>query len=109
MQRYVKRLEKVILTFDKETAIDMVLNYLPPSYDRFILTYHLNNKETTLTWLHKLLQIVESGMKKNHVRSATSAYVLSIGQNKGKNRKSMLGFLFKNMVSQMVKRAMEDL
>ena len=79
-------IEKLNLSFDKNLAIDMVLNSLPPSYDQFILTYHLNNTETTLTQLHNLLQTAESGMKKNHVPSVTSAPDLAISQNKVKKR-----------------------
>ena len=55
MQRYVERLEKLNVSFDKELVIYMVLNFLPPSYDQFILTCHLNNIETTLTQLRNLL------------------------------------------------------
>lgn len=66
----------------------MVLNSLSPSYDLFILTYHLNNMETTLTQLHNLFQTDVSGTKKNHAPSATSAPVLAIGSGKGQKRKA---------------------
>ncbi|KAI3790891.1 hypothetical protein L2E82_04298 [Cichorium intybus] len=48
MQRYVQGLMKLNVHFDEELAIDIVLNSLPGCYDQFILTYHLNNSETTL-------------------------------------------------------------
>lgn len=67
MQRYLECLEKLNVLFDLELAIYMVLNSLTPSSDQFILTYHFNNTETTLTELHNLLQTTKSGMKKNHV------------------------------------------
>ena len=88
MQRYVEQLHSLNVSFDDELAIDMVLNSLPPSYDQFVLTYHLNNTETTLTELHNLLQTAESGMKKNHAPTATNAPVLAIGCGKGNKRKA---------------------
>ena len=87
MQRYVERSEKLDVSFDQELAIDMVLKYFPPSYDQFILTYHLNNTEITSIQHHNLLQTAKSGMKKNHVPSTISAPVLTIGRNEGKKRK----------------------
>ena len=55
MQRYVECLVKLNVHFDEELPIDIVLNSLPSCYDQFILTYHLNNIETTLAELHNLL------------------------------------------------------
>ena len=86
MQRYVEQLQRLNVSFDEELAIDMVLNSFPPSYDQSILTYQLNNTKTILTQLHNLLQIVESGMKKNHTHSIINAHILAIGSVKWKKR-----------------------
>ena len=88
MRRYAEQLHKLNVSFDDELAIDMVLNSLPPTYDQFVLTYHLNNMETALTELHNLLQTIESWMKKNHASNATNAPVLSIVYGKWKKRKA---------------------
>ncbi|XP_023765203.1 uncharacterized protein LOC111913730 [Lactuca sativa] len=88
IQRYMEKLHKLNVSFDDEFSIDMVLNSLPPSYDQFVLTYHLNNKETTLIELHNLLQTTEPGMKKNYVSTTSNAHVLVIGSGKGKKNKS---------------------
>ncbi|KAL7604569.1 hypothetical protein Lser_V15G14590 [Lactuca serriola] len=88
MQRYVDRLIKLNVNFDEELAIDIVLNSLPTCYDRFILTYHLNNNnETTLSQLHNLLRKAEARMKGKGIASPTSVLVLAIGQGKEKKRK----------------------
>ena len=79
IQRYMEQLKSPNVSVDEVLAINMVVNVLPPSYDQFILTYHLKKIETTLTQVHNLLQTVESGMMKNHVPSTTSAPVLAIG------------------------------
>ena len=42
-------LGKFDVKFDKELAIDMVLNSLLTGYDPLILTYHMNNTEMKLT------------------------------------------------------------
>ena len=55
MQRHIEILKKLNVNVEKELCIDMVCNSMPSNYDQFILTYHLNNNETTLTELHILL------------------------------------------------------
>ena len=60
MQRHVERPEKLNMNFDKDLAIDMVLNSFPSYYNQFILTYHLNNTETPLMQLHNILQKTKS-------------------------------------------------
>lgn len=87
MQRYVDRLVKLNVNFDEELAVDIVLNSLPSCYDQFILTYHMNNNETTLSQLHNLLRTAEVGMKGKSIPSTPAAPVLAIGQGKGKKRK----------------------
>ena len=84
----MEQLHKLNVSFYDELAIDMVFNSLPPSYDQFVLTYHFNNTEMTLTELHNLLQNDESRMKKNHASAATNALVLAIGSGKWKKRKA---------------------
>lgn len=84
----VERLKKLNVNFDKELAIDMVLNSMPSSYDLFILTNHLKNMEMKLIELHSLLQTTGVGIKKSHSNNIATAPFLVIQQGKGKKRKA---------------------
>ncbi|KAI3790954.1 hypothetical protein L2E82_04413 [Cichorium intybus] len=86
MQGYVDRLRKLAMPVHEELAVDIVLNSLPSYYDQFRLAYHLNNNQTTLAELHRMLRITEDGMKGNSV-SSVSQPILAIGSGKGKKRK----------------------
>ena len=44
MQRYVDRLRKLNVDFGEDLAIDMVLHSLPPMYNQFRMTYHMNKE-----------------------------------------------------------------
>ena len=65
MQRHVERLKKLNVKFYKDLSMDRVLNSLASSYDQCILTYHLNNTDTTLIEHNNLLQMSKAGMKKS--------------------------------------------
>ena len=86
------RLLKLNVDFPEDMAIDIILHSLPPSYDQFRMTYHMNKEEVTLSKLQGLLRTAESGLKgKSAVTSTpttTTALVLAIGQGKGKKRKT---------------------
>ena len=87
IQWCVERLLKLNVNFYEELDIDIVLHSLPSCYDQFILTYHLNNQETTLAQLQNLLQSVEVLIKGKSVDSTpAAAHVLVIRQGKGKKR-----------------------
>ena len=81
-----KGLKNLNVNFDKELAIDMVLNSLPNSYDKFVMTYHLNNMKTILIEIRSLLQIAEARMKNSHSNNLASAPIIAIQQGKGKKR-----------------------
>lgn len=97
MQRHVERLEKLNVNFDKDLTIDMVLKSLTSSYNRFILTYHLNNTETMLIALQNLLQKDEAWMK-SHSNSSASTPVMAIQKSKGKKSKAHLYSKWKGKV-----------
>lgn len=78
IQRHVEILDKINVNFGKEHAIGIVFKSLKSSYDQFILTYHLNNTETTLVELHNMLQTAKAGMKKSHSNSYASSLVMAI-------------------------------
>lgn len=87
MQRLIERLEKLDVNFDKDLAINMVLNSFPSCYYQLILTYHLNNTKTTFMQLHNQLQTAKAIIKKYHPTNVAIAHVLAINQGKGKKRK----------------------
>ncbi|KAL7587694.1 hypothetical protein Lser_V15G37713 [Lactuca serriola] len=90
MQRYVDRLRKLNVDFGEDLAIDMVLHSLPPMYNQFRMTYHMNKEEVTLSKLQGLLRVAESNFKDKYVAptpNPPAAPVLAIGQGKGKKRK----------------------
>ena len=91
MQRFVDRLLKLIVNFDEELAIDIILHSLPPCYDQFCISYHMNKEEVTLSKLQGLLRIIESSLKGKFVVSTPTptavAPVLEVGHWKGKKRK----------------------
>ena len=60
----MQQLDSLIVLFDDELAIDMVLNSLNPSYDQFVLTNHLNKMETTLIKLKICCKVLNRGWRK---------------------------------------------
>ena len=91
MQRFVDCLLKLNVNFDEKLAIDIILNSLPPCYDQFRMTYHMNKEEITLSKPQGLLRTVESNLKGKSVVSTpttTSTHVLAIGHGKGEKRKA---------------------
>ena len=82
IQRYVERLERLNVNFDKELSVDMDLNSLPHCYDQLILAYNLKSIETTLAQFHNILRATKSGMKKNQTYTSTNALVLALGKTK---------------------------
>ena len=51
MQMFVDHLLKLNVNFDEELVIDNILHSLPPCYDYFRMTYHVNKEEATLSKL----------------------------------------------------------
>ena len=81
MQRYVDRLCKLNVDFGEDLAIDMVLHSLPPCYNQFRMTYHMNKEEVTLSKLQGLLRVSESNLKDKSVAPTPNppvAHVLAI-------------------------------
>ncbi|KAL7609821.1 uncharacterized protein LOC111881525 [Lactuca sativa] len=87
MQRYMEHIIRLNVHFDEEFAIDMILNSLPSFYDHFILSYHLNNTETTLAQLHNLLQIAESETKGKNPTLLVMLLFLPLVKAKGRRER----------------------
>ena len=80
MQRYVNCLLKLNVNFDGELAIDINLHSLPPCFNQFHMTYHMNKEVVSLSKLQGLLRTAESNLKDKSIAStpATAPPVLAI-------------------------------
>ena len=80
MQSFVNCLLKLNVNFDEDLVIYIILHSLPPYYDQFRMTYHINKEEVTLSKLQGLLGTIESSHKGKYVVSTptVTAPVLEI-------------------------------
>ncbi|XP_077225026.1 uncharacterized protein LOC143858254 [Tasmannia lanceolata] len=65
MMGYLNELEVLGAMLDVESQVDMVLASLPPSFNDFVMNYHMNKLSMMLTELLNLLQYTEDLQKKN--------------------------------------------
>ena len=59
----IKELEKLRMNMDKELQVDLILQSLPNSYGWFIINYHMNKIDATLSELLNMLVTVEGTLK----------------------------------------------
>jgi hypothetical protein len=62
---YIENLDKLGCELKDDLVIDMILQLLLTSYESFIMNFHKNGMEKTVTELHGMLKIVEDSIKKN--------------------------------------------
>jgi len=53
---YIESLERLGSPLNADLAIDVILQSLPPSYKQFIMNFHMNSMEKTLSELHSMLK-----------------------------------------------------
>nr|GFC16081.1 hypothetical protein [Tanacetum cinerariifolium] len=85
---YFVRLESLNMVLDSDISINIILSGLPADYNQFVLSYQMNEKETSIMELHSLLQIVEQGIKKIDMPSTSLAHVLIASHNAKKRKTS---------------------
>nr|GEU73779.1 hypothetical protein [Tanacetum cinerariifolium] len=56
MKGYFDRLESLNMVFDAEVSINIILSVLPADYNQFVLSYLMNEKETSIMELHSFLK-----------------------------------------------------
>src|SRR5436190_9232298 len=56
---YIENLKRLGFPYNRDMAIDIILQSLPPSYSSFIMTYNRNGLEKSLTELHGMLKTTE--------------------------------------------------
>ena len=60
---YIENLERLGFPYNQDLAIDIILQFLPPSYSSFIMNYNMNSLEKLLTELHVMLKTAEQNIK----------------------------------------------
>ncbi|GKE21522.1 retrotransposon protein, putative, ty1-copia subclass [Tanacetum coccineum] len=66
------RLESMNMVFDAELSINIILSGLPADYNQILLSYQINEKETSIIELHSLLQTAEYKRKDESEIAPTS-------------------------------------
>jgi hypothetical protein len=65
MMGYIETLTKLGCDIKDDLVTDVILQSLLMSYESFIMDFHMNGMEKTMTELHEMLKIVEDSIKKN--------------------------------------------
>ncbi|KAJ1257225.1 hypothetical protein BS78_K172600 [Paspalum vaginatum] len=60
---HIEALDRLSFEFDLELATYVILQSLPPSFKPFIMNYHMNSLDKTLTELHGMLKTAEDSIK----------------------------------------------
>ncbi|GKA11305.1 hypothetical protein Tco_0690738 [Tanacetum coccineum] len=74
------------MVFDVELSINIIISGLPADYNQFVLSYQMNEKESSIMELHSLLQTANQGIKKSDVPFTLAAPVLTVGHNAKKRK-----------------------
>ncbi|KAL4308598.1 hypothetical protein GQ457_01G024230 [Hibiscus cannabinus] len=82
MMGYIQTLEKLGCALNDELAIDVVLQSLPDSFNKFVLNFNMNEINKTFPQLLGMLRTVEGNMKKGGSKS-----ILKVREAKGKGKK----------------------
>jgi len=85
---YIEALDKLGIELDPELATDVILQSLPPSFEPFIMNYHMNSLDKTLAELHGMLKTAEESIIKssNHVMMVQSGGKKRKRKGKGKGK-----------------------
>jgi hypothetical protein len=65
MMGYIETLDKLGCKLKDDLATDVILQSLPVSYEPFVIKFHMNGLEKTMTELHGMLKITEDSIKKD--------------------------------------------
>ncbi|WVZ90398.1 LOW QUALITY PROTEIN: hypothetical protein U9M48_036704 [Paspalum notatum var. saurae] len=82
---HIEALDILGFELDPELATDVILQSLPPSFEPFIMNYHMNGLDKTLTELHGMLKTAEDSIKK------TSHHVMMVQRNSKKRKRKGKG------------------
>ncbi|XP_077251884.1 uncharacterized protein LOC143891129 [Tasmannia lanceolata] len=92
MMGYLNELEVLEAMLYAESQVDIVLASLPPSFNDFVMNYHMNKLSMALAELLNHLQSTENLQKKNKKSSfLVEANVVSTPKPKGKGKRKDRG------------------
>ena len=63
MIKDIEELQKLRMNMDKELQVDLILQSFSDSYEQFIMNYHINKIDSTLSELLNMLVIAEGTLK----------------------------------------------
>ncbi|XP_077251935.1 uncharacterized protein LOC143891186 [Tasmannia lanceolata] len=102
MMGYLNDLKVLGAMLDGESQVDMVLASLPPSFNDFVMNYHMNKLSMMLTELLNRVQYTEDLQKKNKNSSfLVEANVVSTPTPKGKGKRKGKGQGSKKNISKV--------
>jgi len=80
---HIEALDRLGFELEPELATDVILQSLPPSFEPFIMSYHMNSLNKTLTELHGMLKTAEDSIKK------TSTHVMMVQRDSKKSKRKV--------------------
>ena len=78
----LEELEKLGMSIQKELQVDLILQFLISSYSQFIINYHMNKIDCTLSELINTLVTIEGTLK------SSKGNILVVGQASSSKKKS---------------------
>ncbi|KAJ1275702.1 hypothetical protein BS78_05G156200 [Paspalum vaginatum] len=82
---HMKALDRLGIELEPELATDVMLQSLPPSFEPFIMNYHMYSLDKTLTKLHGMLKTAKDSIKK------TATHVMMIQRDSMKRKRKGKG------------------
>ncbi|KAL0440170.1 UNVERIFIED_CONTAM: hypothetical protein Slati_2500000 [Sesamum latifolium] len=83
----VEKLEDLKAGADNDTYIDVILQSFPPSYDPFIINYHINGLQKTI---HELINMLVQYEAMTH-KSAPAVLIGEASTSKAKGKRPIAG------------------
>ncbi|KAJ1274339.1 hypothetical protein BS78_05G054900 [Paspalum vaginatum] len=89
---HIKALDRLDFELDPELTTDVILQPLPPSFKPFIMNFHMNSLDKSLTELLGMLKTAEDSIKKTSIhvmmvqRDSKKRELKSKGKGKAEDR-----------------------
>ena len=80
---HIEALDRLGFELEPELVTDVILQSLPPSFEPFIMSYHMNSLNKTLTELHGMLKTSVDSFKK------TSTHVMMVQRDSKKSKRKV--------------------
>ncbi|KAJ1275125.1 hypothetical protein BS78_05G112700 [Paspalum vaginatum] len=96
---HIEALDRLGFELDPELATDVILQSLSPSFEPFIMNYHMNSLSKSVTELHGMLKNAEDSIKK------TSTHVMMVQRDSQKRKRKGEG---KGKAEDMIQKPKPD-